>query len=175
MASSLTPPVMVAALVVILAALAKLRSPAAAGEALATLGLTAGRATRERLIQALAAGELALGIAVVVSDSAGLRAALGGLYLVFAAVTLALIRRHAECGCFGDAGGPASAVGVGLNLGFAVLCLLAAVAGARDASGVIARPTWQALVAILAIGAAAAAATLGYTELPRAWRAWSGA
>jgi hypothetical protein len=66
-------------------------------------------------------------------------------------------------------------VGVGLNLGFAVLCLLAAGAGTRGAGRIISLPAWQAPVAILAIGAAAAAATLGYTELPRAWRAWGGA
>jgi len=175
MASALTPPVMVAACVVVLAALAKLRAPTAAGEAVASLGLTAARNKREALARGLAAAELALGVAVIASDGAGLRLALGAVYLGFAGITLTLIRRQADCGCFGDAGGPASGVGVGLNLAFAALCLLGAAAGSPGVARILSLPPGQASVAILAIVAAAAAAVLAYTELPRAWHAWSGA
>jgi hypothetical protein len=173
--AALTPPVLVAALVVVLAAAAKLRSPATAGEALAELGMPLrGRGGRELAARLLAAGELAVGLLVVLTAGAAVRLALGALYLVFAAMTLALGRRHAECGCFGDTGAPASAIGAALNLGFAAVCLVGAAAGAGGAERVLDLPAWQVPATVAALGGAALAAALTYTELPRAWQAWSG-
>ena len=175
MASALTPPVLVAALVVVLAAAAKLRAPAAAGEALDALGVPIGRrAGRELAVRLLAIGELGLGVWVLITAGAPARFALGALYLVFAATTVALARRHAECGCFGDSGAPASAIGAGLNLSFATVCLLGAAAGAKGAERLLELPAWQAPGALLALAGATVAASLAYTELPRAWHAWSG-
>lgn len=176
MASALTPPVLVAALVVLLAAVAKLRAPAAAGDALLTLGVPLHRrATRELAVRGLAAGELGLGAAVLMSGDLAAQLGLGALYLLFAAMTLVLARRHAECGCFGDTGTPASAIGAALNLGFAVVCLLGAATGAAGAERLLDLPAWQAPGTLLALTGATVAAALIYTELPRAWQAWSGA
>jgi len=174
-ASALTPPVLVAALVVVLAAAAKLRSPAGASEALAVLGVPIRRrAGRELAVRLLATGEIGLGVTVLIAGGAAAQFALGGLYLSFAVMTLALARRHAECGCFGDTGGPASAIGAGLNFGFAAVCLLGAAVGATGGEQLFDLPAWQAPGALLALAAAAVAASLTYTELPRAWQAWSG-
>ncbi len=170
MGAALTPPLVVAALVVILAGGAKLRAPAGAAAALAVLRLPGGRTA----VRALAVGEIGLGAAVLASGSPVLRLLLGALYLAFALVVLTLLRREAECGCFGEAGTTASAIHVILNLALALVCVIGGTVRAAGTSALFALPAREMPVALLGVAAATAAAVLAYTELPDAWRAWSG-
>ena len=121
MAQALTPPFLVAALVLCAAAAAKLRRPAAAARALGDAGLpgTAG------LVRAFAAGELALGIWSLSAPSRSAAAALGSVYLLFAALALLLTRRAAACGCFGPSESPASTAQAVLSAAFALVAVCA--------------------------------------------------
>lgn len=74
-ADALTPPFLLAALLLCLAGAVKLRSPAGASRALAALGLTPGRG----LVRAFAAGELALGLAAVFDPGRVVAGAVAGV------------------------------------------------------------------------------------------------
>jgi hypothetical protein len=174
-ASALTPPYLVAALVVLAAGLAKLRAPGGAADAVATLGLGwGGGPGRERLVRAGALAE----VVAAASALAGLRVApylLGAAFLGFAAAASALVRARAQCGCFGESDAPVSAIHVTLNLALAAACLAAGAAGSAGPAAIGRLPGWEIAPAALGILAAGGAAVLAYVELPRAWQAWTGA
>jgi hypothetical protein len=168
LAAILTIPIAVAAIVLGVAAVAKLRSPGGAVRALAAAGVSVpGGAVR-----VLAAGEAALAALVLLvpgRTAAGLLAAMYGL-LALVAGTLA--RRGAACGCFGGDDAPATETHVWLSV------TIALIAGA----GVVWPPhgiAWlltgsPGVIAPLALGLAGAtyATVIAYTELPSAWGAW---
>jgi hypothetical protein len=163
----LTAPVLMAAALVCVAAVAKLREPAGAVRALVALGLPA----RASLSRALGAVELAAGIAVLVAPGRATVAVLGALYVAFAGAGAALLGRGVGCGCFGFGGDapeqPVSVAHVLLSGALALVC----------AAGVLWPPhglTWAVARPVLAIGVAGCtyAALLAYTQLPTAWGAW---
>jgi hypothetical protein len=167
-AAILTVPIAIAAIVLCVAAVAKLRSPAGAVRALATAGWSVPRGA----VRVLAAGEAALAALVLLIPgriSAGLLAA---TYASLALVAGALARRGAGCGCFGDEGAPATMTHVVLSIAIA----LVACAGVRwPPHGVAWLLTGTpAVVAPLVLGVAGAAyaTVIAYTELPAAWGAW---
>jgi hypothetical protein len=165
----LTGPFAVAAIVVAVAGAAKLRSPRVAAGALRELGLPAEPA----IARAVGACELGLGLWCVVAPGVAAAALLGGCYVGFAVVSLALARRRASCGCFG--GGEASAWG-GQSLISAVLamiCALAAIWAPHGAGWMLGRSAGEAVVLVLGIAGAAYATVVAYTQLPAAWGAWS--
>jgi hypothetical protein len=124
--TELVGPVHAAAAVVVLAGAAKVRRPSAAGAALRTLGLPGSRP----LVRLLAAGELAIGLAVLTGAGGGRAAVavLAALHLAFAAVAAALRARSATCGCFGEAA-PVTGTHVAVNAVVACVALLAAASG----------------------------------------------
>jgi hypothetical protein len=173
MADALTPPLLVASAVLMVAAVAKMRAPAGAVGALVTLGTALRGAGARALVRVFAAGELALGAWVFVGasrDACGLMAA---LYAAFAAMTLILARRRAACGCFGAEGPPASAAQSALSGVLAVVALASALGGAHGLHWLLDLPAWRALVLAVGLGAATYAAVLAYTVMPVAWNAWS--
>jgi hypothetical protein len=160
-AEVLAGPLAIAALVVGIAGVAKLRAPATAAGALMTLGVPGG----QRLVRALAASEVLMAGWCLGWPGRWPAVALALAYGGFAGVAVALARRRAACGCFGGAGeGPVSAVHMWLSAALGAVCLAAAV---RPAARV------QSVTVAIGVAGAAYAIVLAYTELPAAWRAWS--
>lgn len=170
MSEVLTPPFLVACLVLCVAGAFKLRAPRGATHALRTLGLPSGA----WLVRGLAVGELALGAACAVFATRGFAAVLAGVYVMLAGVAAALARRRVSCGCFGEDEMPVSAGHWIASLVLGAVALSAAAAGSHGLGWVLGRPAATALVLLLGIAGALYATVLVYTEVPRAWSAWSG-
>jgi hypothetical protein len=169
MAEVLTPPFLLAALVLCVAGAAKLRSPAAAGRALRVLGLPGGATP----VRALAVAELVLGLGCAIDPGRIGATVMGCVFGAFAVVALLLARERAACGCFGEGDAPASSLQSGLSAALALVALAGAARAPHGLGWVADRSPSQ--VAVLAVGIAASvfATVLAYTELPRAWSAWS--
>jgi hypothetical protein len=161
----LAPPFLVAALVLCVAGVAKLRSPARAAAALGT---------RPSAIRALALGEVTLGIACLVHPTRGLALALAVSYALFAVTAVILRRRRVACGCFGDDDLPVSLAHVIASELLGALAVAAAVASPRGLAWLAGQPTPVAGGLVAGIAGAAYATVLVYTQLPVAWNAWSG-
>lgn len=158
MADAMTVPHAVAAIVLCVAGIAKLRSPLTAARTLSVA---------PNLVRAFAVYELALGAGALVW--AALSPLLALTFLGLAALTAVLGRRAQSCGCFGEGDAPASLAQSLLS----VVLALVSIAGAHGVAWLIARPPAPAAVLILGIGAAAYATVVAYAEIPLAWRAWS--
>lgn len=169
MADVLTGPFAVAAIVVAVAGIAKLRAPAVATAALSELGLPSA----PWIVRLLGAAELALAGWCLIAPAVIAAAALGCCYVAFALASAALARRRAACGCFGERQHPATLGQSAISAGLAVVCFVAAAAGPHDAGWVLSRPAGQAAVLALGIAGCAYATVLAYTQLPAAWGAWS--
>jgi hypothetical protein len=145
MAAVLTTPIAVAAIVLAVAGIAKLRSPGGAARALAFALLAPGRATSALLAVA---------------------------YALLALLAARLASRGAGCGCFGEDETPATATHVWLSV---ALALVAAAGIASPPHGIAWLLSGSPDVAgPLAFGIAGAvyATVIAYTELPSAWSAW---
>lgn len=157
-------PQLVAALVLGVAGVAKLRSPHGAAAAI--------RQPAE-LVRAFAAGELGLAAVAVLTASWWSSILMAVLYAGFALLTLRLARAGAACGCFGARPDPASPGQSALSATLGGLALAGALGGAHDAGWILERPAWAAAVLILGAGTAVYGIVLAYTELPELWRAWA--
>ena len=166
MADVLTAPLAVAALVLVIAGIAKLRAPAPAAGALRELGVPAAAPA----IRALAAGEIALGVWALATPTSIAALALACCYAAFSVISWLLAGRRAACGCFGEADFPASRAQALLSAVLAVACAAAAL---WPPHGLLDRPTGQAVVLVIGIAASAYATVIAYTQLPAAWSAWS--
>jgi hypothetical protein len=169
MSTALTPPLMLAGALLCVAGALKLRRPAPAARALSILGLRAAPTS----VRAFAAIEVGLGGWIVIGAPRAAVAAVGCLYVGFAIVTLALARRRSACGCFGEDEAPASAVQSLLSAALAVVALLAATGGVHGLGWVLGQSPAHAATVLVGLAGAVYAAVLAYTELPRAWSAWS--
>jgi hypothetical protein len=168
MAAVLTSPIAVAAIVLAIAGLAKLRSPAGAKHALAATGWSVSRGA----IRVIASVEVVLAMLVVIDPGRLTCALLAAMYGVLALVARALARHGAACGCFGGEDTPTTGAHVGLS---AALTLLAAAGVAWPPHGVgwlLGGAPGVAAALVLGIAGAAYATVLLYTELPSAWSAW---
>jgi hypothetical protein len=154
----------VAALVLAVAGVAKLRSPQAAARA---VGVPVA------VVRIFAAGETALAAVALVTASAWSSVLMAVLYAGFSVLTLRLARAGAACGCFGAEESPASGLQSVLSAALSGLALLSALGGAHAAGWILHRP--YATLAVLVIGAAGLvyAIVLAYSELPSRWQSWS--
>jgi hypothetical protein len=168
--AALAPAFVVAALLLCLAGVLKLRSPAAAAGALRALGLPSA----VWIVRTLAVGEIALGVVCSVHPSRVLGAVLAATYVAFAAVAAALVRRRAACGCFGDSENPATTSHWIASAVLGAVAAAASVAGPRGLSWVLGRPVPTAAVLVVGIAGAVYATVIVYTQLPGAWAAWGG-
>lgn len=125
-------------------------------------------------VRVLAAGEVALGAACVVRPTWPLAVALAIVYGLFAAVAVMLMRRRAACGCFGESELPVSLAHVLATGLLGAVALAAAIVGPGGLGWLLARPAPEAAVLLIGVAGALYATVLVYTELPRAWAAWSG-
>jgi hypothetical protein len=90
------------------------------------------------------------------------------MYAAFAVVALVLLRHRSECGCFGESEAPASRLQGVLNVMLMTISLAAAVGQPHGLRWIVGQP-----VLLLGIAGSAFGIVLAYTELPRAWSAWS--
>ena len=164
MAIALTVPHAVAALILCVAAVAKLRSPGGAARAI-------GRAPGA--VRAFAAAELALGVWALASTTLVAGLLMAGLYAAFAVLTLRLARAGESCGCFGAPSDPASPLQSGLSAVLAGVAAVAAVAGTRSGDWILGQPPGVAMLLVLGTAGAVYGVVLAYSELPLLWKSWS--
>ena len=162
-------PFTVAAVVLCVAAVAKLRAPEQAAAALAATGLP----DSVHLIRLFAVGEFALGAWAAVAPSRPIAIAMAALYAAFAAFTIVLGRRGASCGCFGVSEVSASPLQAAISAALSLVCVWVAIDAAHGVSWILDRPPLEALVLGLGIATAVFGTVVAYTELPAAWGAWS--
>jgi hypothetical protein len=167
--SVLTAPFAAAALVLCVAGVAKVRSPAGAVRALEVAGVPGGSAA---LVCAFAVLEVALGAASIAAPSALTAGLLACVYGGFAALSLRLARRRAACGCFGGDDVPASAWQSALSGVLAVVGVAAALAPPAGLGWLLGRSPGYAIVFAAGVAGCAYGAVVAYTEIPRAWGAW---
>jgi hypothetical protein len=170
LAAALTPPFLLAGVVLGLAGLAKLRSPRPAARAGREIGLAGG----PWAVRALSLTELTVGVAAVVFPGRLTAAACAVLYGFFAAVGVALVRRRAGCGCFGESDAPTSPVQVMLSCCFALVALTSLLFVPHGVEWLLGRPAAQWIVMTLALAGSAYGVVAAYTALPEAWSSWSG-
>jgi uncharacterized membrane protein YphA (DoxX/SURF4 family) len=168
-AQALTAPLLLAAGVLCIAGVAKLRSPGGATRAFEALGLPA----RPALVRALATVELAIGVWCALDGSAAAAFAVACLYAAFTVAAVLLSRRHSSCGCFGAEELPASLWQGVLSAGLGTVALAGALAGAHGLQWVLDRSAFEAATILTGIAGAAYATVLAYTLLPQAWTSWS--
>ncbi|MBV9604568.1 MAG: hypothetical protein JO027_05655 [Solirubrobacterales bacterium] len=161
MSEALAPPFLVAALLVCVAGVVKLRSPHRAAAALQTSPWA---------IRGLAVGEVSLGAACALAPTRPLAVALAAVYGLFSLLAVVLMRRGVPCGCFGDNDFPVSLAHVTASELLAALALGAALTGPRGLEWALDQPA----ALLLGIAGAVYATVLVYTRLPVAWAAWSG-
>lgn len=171
MVSAAAGPFLIAAILLIVAGVAKVRSPASTVGAFKTMGLPASIGT----VRALGAGECLLGVAALAVPNAVVAAGVGVVYLGFA-VTIAHALRSSvplrSCGCFGSKDTPPTRFHLAINVVGAVAGGLAAAVGTSNA--------WALLIGSPAYGvplvaaALAACALVYYTvvELPLLFSAY---
>jgi len=164
----LLAPFAVAAVVLCVAAVAKLRAPEQAAAALAAIGLPVS----VHLIRLFAVGEFALGAWGAVAPSRPVAILMALLYAGFAGFTLILSRRGASCGCFGVTEVSASPLQAGISAAFALVSAWVAIDGVHGLPWILGRAPLEALVLGLGIATAVFATVVAYTELPAAWGAW---
>lgn len=169
----LSPAFAVACALLVLAGVAKLRSPAAARAALGGAGLRVSAG----VVRALGAAEVVIGGWALARPDASAGALVALLYGAFAGfgALVGLSRRAAEpvaCGCFGDARTELVPAHVILN---GIACVVGVAAALAPPAGVGSILDHEPLVAAtLALGLAATvlAAYLAFTAFPNAWRAY---
>jgi hypothetical protein len=157
LADALTVPHAVAAIVLCVSGMAKLRSPGTAATALRVPAW---------LVRAFSLYELALGAGALVWPA--LSPLLALTYLGLAGLTAVLARGPQPCGCFGEGDAPSSLAQSILS----VVLALASVPATHDIGWVLARPAGSVAVLLAGIAAAVYGTVIAYSELPVAWRAW---
>ena len=109
------------AMLLVLAGYAKVTAPAATGAALQGARLPAD----PTVVRVLGAGEIALGLAVLLVGGPLPAAGLAVAYLGFGAFAWRQSSRGEGCGCFGEAAAPATTLHVGINLAGVAFALVA--------------------------------------------------
>jgi hypothetical protein len=163
-------PLAIAALVLALAGVAKLRSPGPAVRAAMVIGLP----FRRWLVRALALAEVALAAWCLAAPRALPAAMLAGAYAGFAAIAFVLARRQSACGCFGTDDAPATAAHWLLSGLLAGVCAACVRWTPHGLLWVLTRHPALSAVLALAVAGAAYAVVIVYSQLPAAWSAWSG-
>jgi hypothetical protein len=166
---ALTAPFLIAALVLAVAGIQKVRSPAGAARALAAAGMPAPAS----LVRGFGLLEISLAVLCAVRPSAVTAGALACAYAGFAGLGILLARRAVVCGCFGDDDAPASVAQALLSAALAIVALAAALHPPHGTGWVLERSPAVAGVLVIGVLGAVEAIVLAYTQLPRAWTAWS--
>jgi hypothetical protein len=131
---ALAGPLAIAAVVLAVGGVAKLRAPAAASPAFTALHLP----SQPSFLRLFGAGEVLLGAAAFVWGGAVLAGAVGVLYVGFAVSAAVLSRRGGtSCGCFGAESSETTPMHVVVDVLIAATALVAAMTGAPGLVGVV--------------------------------------
>lgn len=152
-----------AALLVLVAGLAKLVRPAPTSQLLATLGLPEHPA----LTVGIGLGECVVAVAALAVGGPGPAIAVGALYLGFVMVVWrAIAAGAASCGCFGRVDAPPSWIHAVGNLALAAVSFVA-VGGDTPVEVMDGQPA-GGVGFVLAVGVVAGLALVAFTALPEA-------
>jgi Methylamine utilisation protein MauE len=168
---ALLPLLAIAAGVMLLAGLAKLRSPASAQEAISAFGLPPSLT----LVRALGGTEVCIGALCLVAPGPIALIALASAYLVFAAAIGARWlrgERQVPCGCFGDSSVPTHLGHLAMNLVCAAVALAALVKPPPSLTTTFGYGL-PALTLLVGIGCSVYLIFALLTLLPDSWRAYS--
>lgn len=169
-AMALMPAFTVICALLVLAGVAKVRSP---GPAAASLAL-AGTRVPVAAVRALGVVEIAIGAGAAARPSALTTGAVAFAYGLFA-VFIARLRRRGDgvdCGCFGVEGSGATGVHVALNVAACVVAVAAGLAPPPGAASILTRTPVVVIPVVCGTAAAVLAAYAAFTLLPDAWRAY---
>lgn len=161
----LSGPVIVLTALLALAGAFKICRPAPTAGALRAMHLP----SRSSLVRALGTGEMALGLAALVTAARPWLALAAAAYLGFAAfVSAALLSGTPlqSCGCFGQRDTPPSAVHLAVNLVAAATLLTAAAGNLPKPADVLADQPWHGAPFVLLVATSLALAYLVLTALP---------
>jgi hypothetical protein len=164
--------VMAAGLLVV-AGVAKLRSPAATRTVLLQMGLPEVKV----LTGAIGAFEIALGVTALVSDARPVTIAVGLVFAIFAGVSLWLWRSGdlASCGCLGATVSPPGIVHFAITTALAVLVLVAGfgLAGETQSALELITPiTATTMATAIALAGTVYSLAIAMAYLPDALTAW---
>jgi hypothetical protein len=162
---ALTPPFLVASLVLCLAGVAKLRAPATAA---AALGL------RPWNVRVFAGIEFAIGAICALHPTRAGAWVVAAVYAMFALVAVVLMRRRVACGCFGNDDFRVTRAHVIASELLAALAAATTFVTPRGLGWLASQPIPVAVSLAVGIGGAGVAIALVYTTAPRAWATWSG-
>jgi hypothetical protein len=162
---------MAAAILLAGAGVAKLLAPGPAR--LMLRSIWSRSSTPEPVVRVAGAAEMIIGFAVMLTGDRAAAIALGCCYLVFAAVTVRLVRSgpHARCGCFGRADSPVGLPHLVLNAGCVGIAAAAAIRPPGAFGGLF---DGAVLTGAVGLGQVALLAYLGFlsvTALPSLWAA----
>lgn len=169
MNAALGAPFLAAAGVLCVSGAAKLRAPRAAVPALALLGLPA----RAWFVALIAAGELGLGLGAVLAPGRLLAFLIAVAYAGFGFVAARLVSLQASCGCFGESEASASPVQAVLSISLAAVAIGATVWPPGGAGWVLGHPPGEAVTLLIGVTGCVYGLVVAYTQLGRAWGAWS--
>lgn len=159
-----------AALLLIVAGLAKMFRPVPTTELLTSFGLP----ELPVVVVVIGAVESALGVSALVFGGPVLAAATGAFYVgFFAVVWRALVSGATTCGCFGRVNSPPSVLHLVGNAGFALVSFLAAAG--RTPAQVMADQPAGGIGFVLAAGVVAGLGLVAFTAVPEALAARRGA
>jgi len=153
------------ALLLLVAAVAKLHDPSPAAAALRQAALPSG----DLVVRLLAVAEIAVAVAALLAGGLAPAVALGLLHLGFAAFMLRLRRAagaQASCGCFGGAEAPADRLHVVVNVVAACLVAISLAGSLPSVPSVIGDQGSIAVAYVAAVVLGAWAAGLCLTSLP---------
>lgn len=152
-----------AALLLLVAGLAKVIRPAPTSDLLATFGLPAAHS----VAMAIGVVECAVGVTALTVGGALTAAVVGAIYVVFAVVVVRAMRvGAASCGCFGRVDAPPSWIHVVGNVALAAFSF-AAVAGDTPIEVMDAQPAGGVGFVVL-VGVAAGLSLVAFTAVPAA-------
>ena len=160
-----------AALLLAASGVAKLQRPDPAATTVLRLRFLRlpGRPRAQALVRVIGAGELGVGLAVLVTGSRPAAALLAAAYLAFAAVAVVLLRAggaRVSCGCFGSVDSPLGAAHLALNVAAGAAGFAAVLRPPGPGAGLFAGGGAGAVAAPLQAVVLAALGYLAVTALP---------
>ena len=166
----LAAPFFIAAGLLVVSGVGKLVRPAGAASALRSAGLPGGPLAA----RALGLVEVAAGAAALWRPGPGTAAAVGVLYLGFAAFLVRLLRLGGatSCGCVGAADAPPSRLHVALDLVAAAVAAAVAVWPVPSVASAVAGSPLAGVTLVIGLVGAGALLAVAVVEVPRAWRSY---
>ena len=158
-----------AALLLVVAGLAKLRDPAPARRRSWRPGSRAARGSGPRWVaRSVGAAEVLVGTAALLVGGRWTAALLGVAYLLLALVAWRLlsVASGTGCGCFGATGAPISRWHLALDLGFAAAAAVAVAFPTPGLPVAVSSTGWQGVLLVALVGLLAYTAFLMTTALP---------